>query len=69
MYFEIYQGDEGMIGSSSGVLADRQWRWRLRSDGNYKTVASGEAYHNKKDCLAAIDLLKSTDASTPVNEV
>jgi len=43
------------------------WRWRLVA-ANGKTIAdSGESYHNKADCLAGINLVKST-ANTPVYE-
>lgn len=59
MYFEIYQQTQGLISSTSG-----QWRWRLRA-GNNEIIASGESYRNKQDCLAAIALVKSTNANTP----
>lgn len=52
MYFEKYQ--------SSG-----QWRWRLKA-ANHEIIASGESYVNERDCDHAIDLVKSTTASTPV---
>ena len=52
MYFEIYQsGDE--------------WRWRLKG-GNHEIVASGEAYTTKQACEHGVDLVKSTNADTPV---
>lgn len=45
-----------------------QWRWRLKA-ANYRTIAnSGEAYHNKADALAAIQLVKSS-GSAPIREV
>jgi uncharacterized protein YegP (UPF0339 family) len=45
--------------------ARNQWRWRLQA-GNNRTIAdSGESYFNKSDCLAAINLVKSS-ASAPV---
>ena len=44
-----------------------QWRWRLVA-ANYRIIAtSGEAYHNKQDCLSAIVLVKGT-GNTPVYE-
>lgn len=47
----------------------RQWRWRLRRDGNYKTLAdSGEAYWNKNDCLDAIALIQKYAGSAPIYE-
>jgi uncharacterized protein YegP (UPF0339 family) len=47
--------------------ATGQWRWRLRA-ANHRIIAeSGEAYHNRADCLAAIALVKGS-ASTPVQE-
>jgi uncharacterized protein len=56
MLFEIYQHQEGLYYG--------QWRWRLRSL-NYKTIAnSGESYHNKADCLHAINLVINTNRST-----
>ena len=55
MYFQIYQD------------TSRQWRWRLRS-GNHEIIAHGESYRNRADCLHAIDLVKSTNARTPVQE-
>jgi uncharacterized protein YegP (UPF0339 family) len=37
-----------------------QYRWRLRA-GNHRIIAvSGEAYHNRTDCIAAIELVKSS---------
>lgn len=43
--FEIY--------TSSG-----QYRWRLYAGNNRIIANSGEAYHNKGDCQAAIDLIR-----------
>lgn len=59
MYFEIFK-NAGLVGA--------QWRWRLRAANNEK-IASGGSYRNKQDCLRAIELLKSTNASTPVKEI
>jgi uncharacterized protein len=43
------------------------WRWRLVA-ANGRTIAdSGESYYNKQDCLAAIQLVKSS-VSAPVKE-
>ena len=61
MYFEIYQEKTGLISGS-------QWRWRLKA-ANHEPIASGESYHNKQDCLHAIDLVKGTNSGTPVKEV
>jgi len=35
------------------------WRWRFVAANN-EIVASGEAYHNREDCLHAIGLLKAS---------
>ncbi|NKB16205.1 MAG: DUF1508 domain-containing protein [Sphingomonadales bacterium] len=42
-----------------------QWRWRLKG-ANHEIIASGESYYNEQDCNHAINLVKSTTASTPV---
>jgi uncharacterized protein YegP (UPF0339 family) len=55
MKFQIYR--------SRNVWDKRQWRWRLRA-ANGKIIASGEAYENKSDCLAAIDLVKEASAAS-----
>lgn len=45
-----------------------EWRWRLRA-ANYRIIAdSGEGYHNKADCLAAIQLVKSS-YDAPIYEI
>lgn len=50
MYYQIYQD------------SNNQWRWRLRA-ANHETIASGEAYWSKANCLHAINLVKgSTNA-------
>lgn len=42
----------------AGLLRRPQpWRWRALSEGNRRVLASGEAYTNRYDCLAAIQLL------------
>jgi uncharacterized protein YegP (UPF0339 family) len=66
MYFEIYRETAVGIGLINSTTAG-QWRWRLRAANN-ETIASGESYHNKQDCLHAIDLVKSTNKDTPVKE-
>jgi uncharacterized protein len=48
--------------------ADNQWRWYLKAANDRKIANSGEGYHNKADCLAAINLVKgSKDA--PVYDI
>jgi uncharacterized protein YegP (UPF0339 family) len=55
MFFKIY-------------IEGGQYRWTLYAS-NYKKIAnSGEAYHNKTDCLHAIGLVMSTNSNTPVTE-
>jgi uncharacterized protein len=66
MYFEIYKetaARTGIIGSTIG-----QWRWRLNSQ-NHEPITSGESYHNKQDCIHAINLVKSTNKDTLINEI
>ena len=46
----------------------QQWRWHLTAANNRIIATSGEAYHNKQDCLAAIGLVMDTNRSTPVHE-
>ena len=55
MYYQIYQD------------VSRQWRWRLIAANSRIIANSGEAYHNKSDCLHAIALVKGTK-DTPVYE-
>lgn len=50
MKFELYQSDS-------------QWRWRLKAN-NGEIIAQGESYVNRSDCIAAINLVKSTNATT-----
>lgn len=69
MYFEIYKE----TGARAGLLninstTTGQWRWRLKSR-NHEPITSGESYHNKQDCIHAINLVKSTNQDTSVNEL
>lgn len=52
MKFELYQSTD-------------QWRWRLKAN-NGEIIAQGESYVNRTDCIKAINLVKSTNAATPV---
>ncbi len=54
MYFTIYKDTSG------------QWRWNLRS-ANREIIAHGESYYNKRDCLHAVNLVK-TSYNAPVYE-
>jgi uncharacterized protein YegP (UPF0339 family) len=47
--------------------ATGQWRWRLVAANNRIVADSGESYHNKQDCLSAIELIKNSK-NAPVNE-
>jgi uncharacterized protein YegP (UPF0339 family) len=55
MKFEVY--------NSNG-----QYRWRLLAANNRIIANSGEAYHNKADCLAAISLVKASN-TVPVQDL
>ena len=44
-----------------------QWRWYLQSGNGQKLANSGEGYHNKVDCIAAIHLVRRS-GDTPIYE-
>lgn len=44
--------------------AKGEWRWRLVAANNRIIADSGEGYHNRQDCLAAIELIKNSKAAT-----
>ena len=45
----------------------RQWRWYLSAGNNRKIANSGEAYHNKSDCISAINLVAASNGA-PIRE-
>lgn len=45
-----------------------QWRWTLYAANSRKIADSGEGYVNKSDAQHGINLVKSTNNSTPVYE-
>jgi len=45
-----------------------QYRWRLLANNNRNIANGGEAYHNKSDCLAAINLVKGSQ-NAPVKDL
>ena len=46
----------------------QQWRWRLVASNN-RIIASGESYHNRQDCVDAVNLVMNTTVKTPFKEV
>lgn len=56
MYFKLYKDTAGY------------WRWTLYAANNRKIADSGEGYHNKSDAEGGINLVKSTNYTTPVRE-
>jgi len=55
MYYHLYQDTSS------------QWRWRLIAANNRIIANSGEAYHNKTDCVAAINLVRGS-GNAPIRE-
>lgn len=55
MFFHLY------------VDVNRQYRWTLYAANNRKIANSGEGYHNRADCIAAINLVKGS-GSAPIRE-
>ncbi len=55
MYYQVYRDRAN------------EWRWRLKAANHEPIADSGEGYHNKSDCLAAIELVKSS-SDAPVHE-
>lgn len=56
VYFEKYQDDR------------REWRWRLKAANGQTIADSGEGYTTEANCDNGINLVKSTNASTPVHK-
>lgn len=48
--------------------ASNQYRWTLYAANNRKIANSGESYWNRADALAAINLVRGTSGSTPIQE-
>lgn len=55
MYYLLYKDAQG------------HWRWSLFAANRRNIANSGEWYHNRADCLHAINLVKST-SNAPVHE-
>ena len=53
------------------VYKDRggEYRWRLRHQNRQILATSGEAYAEKRGCLAAIESVKHAAADAPVEEM
>ncbi len=51
MYFHIYRD----------ATTRRDWRWTLYAANGRKIANSGEGYRNRADCVAAINLVASTN--------
>lgn len=49
------------------VDTNRQWRWRYVAANNRIIAVSSEAYYNKADCRAAIDIMRNSSGD-PVYE-
>lgn len=67
--FEMYQETQGILNSIKNDGKPRDWRWRLIGKNGEPIANGGEGYRNKADCQHGIDLVKGTNASTPVKEV
>ena len=58
MYFEVYQSPN-----------NKQWYWRLKAANHEPIATGGEGYSEKRGALHAVELVKGTNASTPVKEI
>jgi uncharacterized protein YegP (UPF0339 family) len=56
MYFVLYKDQAN------------QWRWTLYAANHRKVANSGEGYWNKSEAEDGINLVKGTNAYTPVHE-
>lgn len=60
MQFEIYR--------STTMEPSETWRWRLVASNGRTIADSAEGYTRESDCRHGIELVKGTNASTPVVE-
>jgi uncharacterized protein YegP (UPF0339 family) len=50
------------------VDTDKQFRWRLWAPNERKIANSGEGYHNKADCMHAINLIKENASDAEIQD-
>ncbi|AQR72795.1 DUF1508 domain-containing protein [Sphingomonas sp. LM7] len=55
-YFEIYRADR--IKLTSVLFSGEDWRWRFCS-GAGLTVASGDGFGSERECVAAVNALRT----------
>jgi len=46
---------------------DGMWRWRYKSNNGMIIGVSSESFHNRRDCIASIELMQDS-FSAPVEE-
>jgi uncharacterized protein YegP (UPF0339 family) len=54
--FEIYRANRVKL--TSILFSGEDWRWRFRSEAGL-VVASGDGFGSERECLAAVDALRS----------
>lgn len=57
MHFEVYRDKTN------------QYRWRLWAANNRIIADSGEAYHNKQDCLNMLIWIKNNSAAAAIVDI
>lgn len=56
MQYELYRHKTGAF--------INQWGWRLRAANNQIIAIGGESYHNRADCIDAVNLVMDTSRNT-----
>jgi uncharacterized protein YegP (UPF0339 family) len=46
----------------------RQYRWTFYADNGKAIAVSSESYHNKQDCVNAINIVKTKAPAAPVKD-
>lgn len=65
--FKIYESQIKMAYYIFKSYNNGQWYWHLKAANGKIIASSGEGYYNKQDCLAGIQLVKSSN-NAPVYE-
>jgi len=59
MHFELFRAKSGWIGRA-------QWSWRLRAENGRIIAHSANSFHDRADCLRAIELIRQEATAAPI---